>query len=360
MRSTETHTWPALRNDPLTAKSAARSRSASSRTTIGSLPPSSRTSRFRSRPARSMIDLPTAWLPTKAIISTSAATSAFPVSSAPCTSPRTPGGSAPAIAAWRRAPESGVTSEGFHTTVFPARSAGASSVSGIESGKFQGVIAATTPSGSYTTWVMRFPSRCSSGSSAGRRLAQTPEAMRNSLRLAEGGSAELPHLAGDEVGERLGVGEHPLPGLAQRGGPLRRRSAPPIGKRGARLRHLGRDLRRDRPPAARRGPRRWPDWWVEGPALRRSARPVARPRELRLPGMEDAGLPGEAAVCGAIGEWERIEAILACALAVIGRSRGQAAMAKARAAHPLRSGAPSLHTSRTYRPRRHFALTKGG
>ena len=43
---------------------------------------------------------------------------------------------------------SGTSSAGFQTTVFPNAIAGAIFQAGIASGKFHGVIAATTPSGS--------------------------------------------------------------------------------------------------------------------------------------------------------------------------------------------------------------------
>ena len=43
---------------------------------------------------------------------------------------------------------SGVSSAGFRTTVFPAASAGATFHEAIASGKFQGVMRPTTPSGS--------------------------------------------------------------------------------------------------------------------------------------------------------------------------------------------------------------------
>ena len=43
---------------------------------------------------------------------------------------------------------SGVSSAGFSTTVLPAASAGATFHEAIVSGKFQGVISPTTPSGS--------------------------------------------------------------------------------------------------------------------------------------------------------------------------------------------------------------------
>ncbi len=49
---------------------------------------------------------------------------------------------------------SGVVGAGFTTTVLPASSAGASLVIMRMTGKFQGVIAATTPSG-VRCWTMR-------------------------------------------------------------------------------------------------------------------------------------------------------------------------------------------------------------
>ena len=78
-----------------------------------------------------------------------ACTSAAPVSPAPCTTLTRPGG-APASAKTRatHSPESGVSSDGFSTTALPAATAAAAWLSGIENGKFHGVMTATTPSGS--------------------------------------------------------------------------------------------------------------------------------------------------------------------------------------------------------------------
>src|SRR6185437_16331072 len=50
---------------------------------------------------------------------------------------------------------SGVSSAGFATTVQPAASAGATFRASMAKGKFHGVIAATTPSGSFTTIILR-------------------------------------------------------------------------------------------------------------------------------------------------------------------------------------------------------------
>ena len=50
---------------------------------------------------------------------------------------------------------SGVSSEGLRTTVHPAARAGATFLVTIDMGKFQGVIAATTPMGCLSTIILR-------------------------------------------------------------------------------------------------------------------------------------------------------------------------------------------------------------
>ena len=67
----------------------------------------------------------------------------------PATTLTTPSGR-PASSAIRakRSAVSGVSSAGLSTTVLPAASAGASFQAAIVSGKFHGMISATTPSGS--------------------------------------------------------------------------------------------------------------------------------------------------------------------------------------------------------------------
>ncbi len=54
----------------------------------------------------------------------------------------------------KRSAVSGVSSAGLSTTVLPAASAGASFHDAIVSGKFHGVMSATTPSGSRTVKAM--------------------------------------------------------------------------------------------------------------------------------------------------------------------------------------------------------------
>ncbi len=58
--------------------------------------------------------------------------------------------------------DNGVLGAGFTTTAQPASNAGASLLTMLHSGAFHGTIAATTPTGSWTTVVARPTLRCSS------------------------------------------------------------------------------------------------------------------------------------------------------------------------------------------------------
>jgi len=82
-------------------------------------------------------------------------TASFSVSSAPKTEPipttklTTPSGKpASTTNSTSSRPTSGISEEGFITTALPAASAGSSFQPGVATGKFQGVISETTPSGS--------------------------------------------------------------------------------------------------------------------------------------------------------------------------------------------------------------------
>ena len=79
-----------------------------------------------------------------------ARTSASPTVSPSPWSTRTSPAGAPASSKSRstHAPLSGVSSEGFSSTAFPAATAIAVSVNGMPKGKFHGAITATVPSGS--------------------------------------------------------------------------------------------------------------------------------------------------------------------------------------------------------------------
>ena len=109
-----------------------------------------------------MTSFPTSVDPVNATLSTSA----LRQSSAPASSPKpvmiltTPGGNP--ISWMSRASSiavTGVSSDGLRTTVLPAASAGPSFQAAILSEKFQGMIAATTPTGSRTRKFVLTPGR---------------------------------------------------------------------------------------------------------------------------------------------------------------------------------------------------------
>ncbi len=136
---------------PPGAAAAAASRSASAKTTLADLPPSSSVTRLIVCAAVAAIPRPTSVEPVKATFATSGcSTRRWPATEPlPATTLTTPSGmpASTAIRSSSRA-ESGVSSAGFNTTEFPAASAGASFHELITSGKFQGTIIPTTPSGS--------------------------------------------------------------------------------------------------------------------------------------------------------------------------------------------------------------------
>ena len=118
--------WPALKKPAPAMPAAAASRSASSNTMTGALPPSSRCTRFRSSAAAPATSMPAR---TRPVIDTrlgvGCATSARPVSRSPHTTLNTPGGRNSAAISASITVVSGVVSAGFSTTVLPAASAGA-------------------------------------------------------------------------------------------------------------------------------------------------------------------------------------------------------------------------------------------
>src|ERR1022692_1299632 len=118
---------------------------------LGDLPPSSSVTFFRSLAAALTISLPTAVDPVNATLSTlpCAASGAPQVSPNPVITLSTPGGKpASKHSCASRSADSGVSSAGFSTTVQPAASTGPNFQAAISSGKFHGMICATTPMGS--------------------------------------------------------------------------------------------------------------------------------------------------------------------------------------------------------------------
>ena len=118
---------------------------------LGDLPPSSSVTGIRFSAAYCMISRPVVVSPVKAILAIRGLeASGLPASTPkPCTTLTTPLGRMSAISSMNAMIDTGVCSAGLSTTQFPAASAGASFQTAISSGKFQGMIWPTTPSGSW-------------------------------------------------------------------------------------------------------------------------------------------------------------------------------------------------------------------
>ena len=151
MRERAQQSWPALSKTEYGAAAAARSMSASSKMTFADLPPSSSVTRLIVPAAPCMTRRPTSVDPVNAIF----ATSGCSIRRCPTTEPlptrtfTTPSGiPASRHSSPSRSAESGVSSAGLRTTVFPHASAGPSFQLAMFAGKFQGTMSPTTPSGS--------------------------------------------------------------------------------------------------------------------------------------------------------------------------------------------------------------------
>ena len=143
------------------APATASSRSASSKTMNGALPPSSSETFFSPVAHCAISSFPTSVEPVKPSLRTSGFDVISPPiagasSASPVTTEKTPGGTpASSASAAIASAESGVCSAGFSTIVQPAASAGADLRVGIAAGKFHGVIPAVTPTGSFSTTMRR-------------------------------------------------------------------------------------------------------------------------------------------------------------------------------------------------------------
>jgi hypothetical protein len=148
MRSTEMHACPQLASPPMIAARAARSRLASAQTMNASLPPSSSSTGIGRSAAAAITLRPVATEPVKNSMSTFAFVSAAPVLPSPCTISTTPAGSP---SRWKKSamtsPDSGVTSDGFKTTVLPPISAEITGNTDSWNGKFHGAMMPMTPRG---------------------------------------------------------------------------------------------------------------------------------------------------------------------------------------------------------------------
>ena len=150
----QTQVWPVLRYLEAMAPATAASRSASSKTMNGALPPSSSETFFMVAAHWAMSCLPISVEPVKVSLRTSGLeVSSSPMGpEAPVTTLKTPGGRpARSPSSARARAEKGVALAGFSTTVQPAARAGPALRVIMADGKFQGVMAATTPIGSFRT-----------------------------------------------------------------------------------------------------------------------------------------------------------------------------------------------------------------
>ena len=157
IRLAHTQVCPELRNLLAMAPSTAASRSASSNTMNGALPPSSSDTRLMPSAHCAISFLPTAVEPVKLSLRTAGCeVISAPIAEAlePVTMLTTPAGTPARCASTARASaEYGVCSAGLHTTVQPAARAGASLRPSMAEGKFHGVIVATTPTGWRSTTI---------------------------------------------------------------------------------------------------------------------------------------------------------------------------------------------------------------
>ena len=142
--------WPVAAKIPAITPLTAASMSASGKMMFGDLPPSSRVTSAMWSAALFITAMPVAVDPVKVTLSTpGSAVSAAPVSPAPVTTLKTPGGNpASSTSLANSSVDDGVCSAGLATTVHPAARAGASLLASRNSGLFQGRMAATTPMGS--------------------------------------------------------------------------------------------------------------------------------------------------------------------------------------------------------------------
>ena len=167
MRFDARQNWALFAKAPQKMRGTQASMSTSSNTMAGSLPPNSRVTRLSVSEALRMMARPVGVEPVKAILSMPACSvSQGPSRSVPETTFSTPGGSRSRSSSPSLSDVSGVNGEGFSTMVLPATSAGAIFQTASVIGKFQGAMAATTPSGTWrlTTFFSGVSSSTSSGS----------------------------------------------------------------------------------------------------------------------------------------------------------------------------------------------------
>src|SRR5262245_5714562 len=150
MRLAQTQVCPALRYLDAMAPWTAASRSASSNTMNGALPPSSSPTFFTVDAHCCIRSLPISVEPVKVRMRTSGLEVSSPPIGLddPVTTLKTPAGMpARSASSHKASADSGVSLAGLHTKLQPAASAGPALRVIMALGKFQGVMAATTPMG---------------------------------------------------------------------------------------------------------------------------------------------------------------------------------------------------------------------
>ncbi|MPM66562.1 hypothetical protein SDC9_113472 [bioreactor metagenome] len=157
-RSAQLQTWPVLITREALIEATARSRSASSRTMAGALPPSSRFTLVTFLLAAAMIADPTGTEPVKLTISTrGSADICSPIAPDPASMLNTPLGSPTSAATFANSKALiGVTDAGLITHVLPVTKAGASLRAMRKNGKFHGRMPTATPRGLRSTKIDSF------------------------------------------------------------------------------------------------------------------------------------------------------------------------------------------------------------
>ena len=147
-RVPDSQTWPLCMNVPQSTPAAAMSRSASSRTMLADLPPSSSVTAFTVPDASCMMRRPTSVEPVNAVLSTMGldASSSPTLPPGPGTTLTTPGGrSASWITRARSSAVTEVNDAGLMTQQLPAAIDGAIFHPAIRRGKFHGMTPVVTP-----------------------------------------------------------------------------------------------------------------------------------------------------------------------------------------------------------------------
>lgn len=152
------HTWPWCRKEPAAPAATVAARSASSRTTIAELPPSSRWTFLRLRDAAAPTARPAGVEPVKEMTGTrGSSTRAAPTSAPAGSTDSTPAGR-PACSKMRaRAtpPQTAVRGSGLRITALPRASAGATDRMARIRGKLNGAMTPTTPTGTRFDMLRR-------------------------------------------------------------------------------------------------------------------------------------------------------------------------------------------------------------